>query len=499
MYLNNLIRLLSINFFLIINLILFYFGLINFNGKIINFILLFLICNFYIFYSFKYSYLFLDKTLSTFFWLGFFYKLCIHLVYKYTFPEGGGAFGYQPNDYDNLLKFSYFGISSFLIGSILFNKIFPLKEYAFKKEQNILFNFYKKKKFILIIFFFILIILINSLNLFNGFYQKGLLPEKNLNFVLGSFIKWMLLFGLTSISCLLIEYDIKIYKKISLFVILLFFFELAFTNFTLLSRSLVFGGSAILFSTYINYGNIVIKKNFNNSLIVNSIILFLIFSVLIFPINKIRNAKYIDSNYIIEQKIIFNSKSIDVKEIEEIKEKEKLDLNENLERIIFVIKNRFVGLDAVAAVSSYPKKNYDLFFSAINEKFNPNLYGFYERTFIKPFENNLNNSNYIKSSKRQYGIILPGIISFLSYPGSILFLILSCFLIHFFCSIIEFCSRKFSYNSIIFSNFIGFVLGYRLIHFGYLPKQSYLIICAIFLTIFITFILKKLIINFYKI
>ena len=104
-----------------------------------------------------------------------------------------------------------------------------------------------------------------------------------------------------------------------------------------------------------------------------------------------------------------------------------------------------------------------------------------------------------RRSKRQYGIILPGIISFLSYPGSILFLILSCFLIHFFCSFIEFGSRKFSYNSIIFSNFIGFVLGYRLIHFGYLPKQSYLIICAIFLTIFITFILKKLIINFYKI
>ena len=45
------------------------------------------------------------------------------------------------------------------------------------------------------------------------------------------------------------------------------------------------------------------------------------------------HTKYIDSNYIIEQKIIFNSKSIDVKEIEEIKEKEKLDLNENLERI----------------------------------------------------------------------------------------------------------------------------------------------------------------------
>ena len=59
-----------------------------------------------------------------------------------------------------------------------------------------------------------------------GFYQKGLLPKTEVNLFFGYFLKWMLLFGLTSISCLLIDYDIKKYKQISKTVISLFFLEL---------------------------------------------------------------------------------------------------------------------------------------------------------------------------------------------------------------------------------------------------------------------------------
>ena len=124
MYLNPFVKISCLTFFFLSNVILFYLGIINFNGNYYHFIILFLVCNFYIYYSFKYSNLFLDKTLSIFFWLGFFYKLCIILIYKHTFPEGGGAFEYKPEDYDKLLKFSYIGISAFLFGSIFFNKYF---------------------------------------------------------------------------------------------------------------------------------------------------------------------------------------------------------------------------------------------------------------------------------------------------------------------------------------------------------------------------------------
>ena len=282
----------------------------------------------------------------------------------------------------------------------------------------------------------------------------------------------MLLFGLTSISCLLIEYDLKIFKKISAFVLFLFFFELVITNLSLLSRAMIFTGSAVLFSTYFNY-NKNIDKKINNSLLINFFILLIVFSLLIFPINKIRQHLFVDAkfkskeiaksiisegaktddlNKIVESNISDEEKlkKISKKIEKKTKKIQKININENFERIIFVIKNRFVGLDGMAAVTSYPENNYDLLFKALKEKFDPNKYGFYQRTFVLPFQAGEHNTEYQKSSKRHYGIIIPGILSFLSYPGSLVFLIISVLIIHFFCSSIEIFSKKFQITVLFF-------------------------------------------------
>ena len=174
---------------------------------------------------------------------------------------------------------------------------------------------------------------------------------------------------------------------------------------------------------------------------------------------------------------------------------QELDLNENIERILFLIKNRFVGLDAVAAVTSYPNSSYYLIKESLIEKYNSDKYGYYQRTFILPFEHGFSGEKkYIKTSERHYGIIIPGIIAYLSYPKSKIFLFFSLLVICFICAFAEVTAKIFTFNSIIFSNLIGYVLAYRLIHFGYLPRQTYLILCAILLTIILIFIIKKLII-----
>ncbi len=506
MYLNKYVKNVSIIIFILTNLFLFSISFKHYLGNDFNFILLFIICNFYIYYSFNYSNLFLDKTLSIFLWLGFFYKLCVILIFKSIIPEGAGAFNYDGKDYDKLLIFSYFGISSFLASSILINNFFKTNNLKWEPINSKLASFYIKKRNIIYLSFLILIIFVGLTNFFTGYYQKGLLPNFEINFLLGNFIKWMLLFGLTSISCLLIEYDLKIFKKISVFVLFLFFFELVVTNLSLLSRAMIFTGSAVLFSTYFNCSK-NIDKNINNSLLVNFFILFIIFSLLIFPINKIRQHLFVDAKYMSKEKaqsiLLKGAKTDDLNKIIEsniseeeklkiisekiekkTKETQKLDIKENFERIIFVIKNRFVGLDGMAAVTSYPENNFNLLLNGLKEKFDSNKYGFYQRTFVLPFQAGEYNPTYDRSSERHYGIIIPGILSFLSYPGSLIFLIIAVIIIHCFCSSIEILSRKFTNNSVIFSSFIGYVLGYRLIHFGYLPKQSYLIVSAILLTIF---------------
>ena len=105
-----------------------------------------------------------------------------------------------------------------------------------------------------------------------------------------------------------------------------------------------------------------------------------------------------------------------------------------MNRILFVIKNRFVGLDGVATVVSYPNKNLALLFNSLKEEYNSNEYGFYQKTFIIPYEQeHLVGKNYEKSSKRQYGVILPGIISYLSYSGSKLFIYFGYYCFHVLC------------------------------------------------------------------
>jgi hypothetical protein len=63
------------------------------------------------------------------------------------------------------------------------------------------------------------------------------------------------------------------------------------------------------------------------------------------------------------------------------------------------------------------------------------------------------------------------------------------------CASIEAIALKFSYRCLIFSNFIGYVIGYRLMHFGYLPRQSYLLFGAILITIALIKIFSLTILN----
>lgn len=405
-----------------------------------------------------------------------------------------------------------------------------------KKIKKFYLIFIKKKNLYIKLIFFFIIILIFFTNSYYGYYQKGLLPKENINIYLGYIIKWFLLFGLTSISCLLIEYDLKINKKISLFVIALFFLELFLTNLSLLSRALIFTGGAVLFSIYYNYEKNLLKKNYQNSFIVYFLILFVVFIISIFPVNKLRHLNVVDQNFI-ANKILNNYKNsvntyaedeliknnilngdIEKNNLEEILKSEIddqtkieiierdlkktnnhiFDYKKNFDTVIFLIKNRFIGLDAVAAVSSYPEKNFNLFYSSLKEKFDSKKYGFYQRVFVIPFEQpHLINKKYTNTSKRHYGIIIPGVIGYLSYSGSIFFLFFSLSIVFIFCASIEAISRKLSFNSVIFSNFVGYVLAYRLIHFGYLPGQTYLLISAILLTVLIVYLIKKIIILFH--
>ena len=95
------------------------------------------------------------------------------------------------------------------------------------------------------------------------------------------------------------------------------------------------------------------------------------------------------------------------------------------------------------------------------------------------------NLHIYKEDSNTYTIYVPGIIAFLFYTQSLIFLFISMVILCLFCSFIEKLSFKYSYNNILFSYLIGNVLAYRLAHFGYMPQNSFKIILAIVLNIFL--------------
>ena len=131
--------------------------------------------------------------------------------------------------------------------------------------------------------------------------------------------------------------------------------------------------------------------------------------------------------------------------------------------------------------------NFELFYKSLKEKYRPNSISFYEKNFkIYPIDMYKNN-NSVK------GNTLPGLIAFLFYSGSYIFLFFSIFLFSFFAVLLEYLIYKSTNKNLIASGLIGMVISYRFAHFGYLPSRSYLLFGSIIGLIILFFTIKFLV------
>ena len=510
MYLNTTIQ----KYFLIISTIIivssYGYSSYSYTGNKLIFFLFVFSIHMYVVISFFLSNLFFDKVLSTFLWLGFYMTIFFKILFKtYSLKEGDGNFAFLPDQFNKVLIWSSVAILAF-ISSSLFHKFF-IKIKSLNKDDNYkLTNFYKRYRYEILFLFFILIVSINFSNLKFGMYQKGLMPLHQVHPLLSTILKFFVIFGLTAISTILIDYEIKSKNKLTFLILLIFYFEIITTNTVLLSRSYIFLGGFILFSILIS--NKVKKKNsdYFNSFLFNIIIFVLLFLINIQIINNIRASKYFDPEFFYLKKI----NKINERKYENIKEfyifnqyNKKLDLNKkiiqnekdiskknleiinNFKYISYLVQSRFIGFESLAIVTSSNRQGKNIFWNSFQEKI---TYQPKESYYAKNFMN-VGGTNLESGSSRQYSVFLPGVIAFFSYHGSLIFLFMSLFLLHLSLGFIEKVALLLSFNCKIFSSFVGFTLAYRLIHFGYVPKNSYMLLTAIFISIFGIFFISKLI------
>jgi hypothetical protein len=155
--------------------------------------------------------------------------------------------------------------------------------------------------------------------------------------------------------------------------------------------------------------------------------------------------------------------------------------------IISLSINRWVGIDALLAVSQNKNLSFNLFLSAWQEEKNIKKKSFYIDNFFSRF-------NYTGFEKKNLNIVItPGIVAFLYYSGSALFVFFSILFLILICLAIEMLFFYYSLGNIILANIIGYALSVRFIHFGYIPFNSINFLLSFLITFFIMYFLTKII------
>ena len=437
-------------------------------GQAVVYILFTLIANALLYLGFRRDAIFFDTFIGLFFWLGFWLKLTLRLIFTNGhLADSTGHFNGSGAAFDHALLVATCGLSGLLVVSLLRRYIFfnyPDKMQKISRQG--LFFFYINNRRNIILFFISFFTIIAISNMALGVYQRGIITQKILPFGFNGIYKWLLLFGFASFSALILRFESEISKNTSLLAIYVSILESFISSISLLSRGMILNTSALLYGNFINSKLHAIKTNIRFWIAALSIFgSFFICSV--FFVNYIRIHNYMPTNSINS----INSTSSNISNLA------ILDM-------LPLISDRWVGMEGVMAVSSYPNLGWNLWQSALSETYNENETSFYDLNIIE--------TPYKKTDKTKFHFIsLPGIIAFFFYPGSFLFLFASMFALGGFAAIIENLVYRLGGGNVILCALMAQVIAYRFASFGYVPAQSYLLIGALFLNLLLIYFADK--------
>jgi hypothetical protein len=426
---------------------------LKYSGNVCVFLLFTLTANFLLYLGFSKNAIFFDTFMGVFFWLGFWLKLTIRVAFfDGLFHEAVGNFDSSGIAFDRSLLVASCGLFGLIFVSLIRRKLF------FNYPNNIenishtnLFYIYKRyRKFILFLFIF-LFLFIGISNFALGIYQRGTITQTQLPFNLSAVYKWLLLFGLASFSALFLNFEFKVKKK-PFIIIFLSLLESFVSSVSILSRGMILNSGALLFGVLVTLKRKAIKTRLN-SLVVVLLTASVIFVSSVLLVNYFRDGSYAENRF-------------------------------TLQSTTPLFIDRWVGIEGVMAVSSYPNLGWNLLNTALKESYNEKETSFYDNNFIR--------SPYLDTDKTKHHFIsLPGIVAFFFYSGSFWFLLVCMFVLGGFAAFIEFLVYKLGGQNLILSALFSQVLAYRFASFGYVPAQSHLLLGALFLNLILIYFAEK--------
>ena len=455
---------------------LFILGFFSYHGEKLIYIVFSIVSNTLVYLGFRKKAIFFDLIIAVFFWLGFWLKFTVRVVFaEGRFYEAVGDFNYTGAAYDQALLVASVGMAGFLMASLvrgryIFN--YPCKYKEKIESQQGIITFYNNHRTFILVSFLFLILLISISNNYLGIYQRGAITKTVLPLGLNLIYKWLLLFGLSSFSAVIIKCEL-IEKRNLYWVLILSLFETFASNVSLLSRGMIINTSALAYGLY-RYCKVHFIKIKPNFLAIYILLFMMLFLSSVYIVKYLRPlAAPVATESVSIKAFVADLKST------------------KMEGTTALFFDRWVGIEPVMAVTSSSIKGWGLFREALQEKFSENKMGFYDKKLIT--------SPYIATDFNLYHhVSLPGIIAFFYYPDSVIFLFFSMFLASLLASLIEQLTYIFCGRNLILCSLMAEVVAFRFAHFGYAPGQTYLLFSAIIFNILLICSVNKMLIFWYK-
>jgi hypothetical protein len=450
-------------------IILSVLALLEYPGRGFVYVLFTISANALLYFGFRKNAIFFDTFIGIFFWLGFWLKLTFRVAFlDGQFHEPVGNFDGSGAAFDRALLASSCGIFGLLVASFIREKLFfTYPEKSNEADQEGLHEFYRRHRKMVLSGFVVLFVAVAATNFYFGIYQRGAVPRTILPYGLGGIYSWLLLFGLASVSALILNMEYTLHRKTSYPAVIISLMESFFSNVSLLSRGMILNTGALAYGVFRSLKFNGIRTTFR--FWVTSFLIFLVlFGSSVLLVNHIRST---DSN------VRSAVGGVD------------LTMTVNNAKALFL--DRWVGMEGIMAVSSYPVQGWDLWNNAWKETYSDNKTSFYDMNLI------VSHYRHVDTTKYHY-ISLPGIVAFCFYPGSFTFLFGCMFMVGVVAAAIEISVFRLGGKNVVLCALLAQVVASRYAHFGYVPAQSYLLFGALYLNLLIIYFSDQSLLCWYK-
>lgn len=459
------------------------------------------VANAMLLYGLRTNALFLDTFLAIFLWLGFWLKLVLRLI------NGGGYFVESGGDmtmFDQALNVAMIGLIAVMSGSWIRERFIFKYPVSSPLSLTHCFDLYKNHRKVILTLFVFFFILVATINFVLGIYQRGEIPKTNLPYGTDGIIKWLLIFGMASFSALILRFEVEINKKATLMPAVLAMLEAFMSSVSMMSRAMVINVSALgygLLSTIRRQGFAWNKRYVASIFIIFSVL----FALSVLSVNYLRANNYnivtIESgtsqpkaNNSFSSDSTNREKTSDSSEPGEAKGGKQVsspslidDIKDKFQLVLIMTQplfvDRWVGIEGVLGVLHHGELGWPLWQKAWDEKYSDNQISLYDQMIGSAYTT-------IDTTKHHF-VNLPGMIAFLFYPGSYVFLFIAMTFVMIVASLFEIGAFKLSGNNMVLSALIGQIVVFRITNFGYVPGQSYLLLGSIILNVLMIFALER--------